>query len=131
MPERDPFDDLLDRARGDDAARQRTRERWLKQQAAEAATLPGTLLDLAEAGVGVGISTVDGRAHQGEISGIATEFVALRTGGGTVLIVVDAIVAVRPRASTQGTIASGDRPPPLDLTLQEALVDAAGDRSRV
>jgi hypothetical protein len=131
MPERDAFDDLLDRARADDAAQERARERWLKQQAAESATLAGTLLDLAEAGSPMAITTADGRTHQGEIVGIAAEFVALRSARGSVLIALDAVVSVRPRAAARTAVASGDRPPPLDLTLREALADAVDDRPRV
>src|SRR5207249_2288632 len=43
-----------------EAARSRTRERWLRQQAAEAARLSAVALDLAERGTPVTVSTTAG-----------------------------------------------------------------------
>ena len=127
----DPFDDLVDRARADDAARARSRERWLRQEAAESATLQGSLLDLAEAGATVLVTTVAGRSHRGEVTTVASDFVAVRTSGATVLVALDAIVSVRPDPSSRAAVASGDRPAPVDLVLREALADAAAERPRV
>ncbi|HWC38241.1 MAG TPA: hypothetical protein VG476_06920, partial [Acidimicrobiales bacterium] len=44
-------------ARASDAARGRSRERWLRRQAEEEATLPGIALDLAERGEAVVLKT--------------------------------------------------------------------------
>jgi len=52
-------------ARVDEAARRRSRERWLRRQAEEDATVAGVLADLLEAGRPVTVCSRTGRRHTG------------------------------------------------------------------
>jgi hypothetical protein len=115
--------------RADDAARSRTVERSLRQQAAEEATFAGTLVDLAEGGGAVAVQVTGGRQYRGVAMGVGRDFVAIRSDGGRLtLIALDAIAAVRP-AETR-TPASGSRRPGQRSMVQ--LLDlCAGDKPRV
>lgn len=73
----DPFTELADEAAAADAAGERARTRWLRQQAAEEATLAGTLLDLAESGATAAVQTASGRVHRGHVSRVGADFVAV------------------------------------------------------
>jgi hypothetical protein len=130
VAERDPFAELADRARAEAASRARRRERSLTQQAAEAATLAGTLLDLAEAGSPVVIRTAAGRTHRGDIVSVGRDYCRVAVAGGTVYVALGAVVAVRPERRHPSP-AAGDRPPPLDLHLGEALARLAPERPRI
>ena len=57
-------------ARVDDAARQRTRERWLLQQAEEGGRMAGVLCDLGERGTAVAVRTRAGRQHRGRVGAV-------------------------------------------------------------
>jgi hypothetical protein len=118
----DPFADLVDRARADEARRTRSRQRWLRQQAEEDAGLVGTLVDLAEAGLAVTVQTTSGRTHHGVLAAVATDFVVL----GGVVVPTAAIALLRAAATP-----TGDRPPPVELGLRELLAGASGHRPRV
>ena len=131
-PGDDELADLVDAARGREAALSRSRERWLRRQAEEEASLRGMLVDLAEGGVTVTIRTVAGRAHVGTVTAVARDFVVLRTAGGLgVHIVIDAVAIVRPEPGSSPVAATGDRPPPVDMSLPEVLSDATATRPRV
>lgn len=67
-------------ARVDEAARQRTRERWLRQQAEEGGTLAGVLCDLAERGTPVAVRTRAGHQHRGRVQAVGEDFVAVAAG---------------------------------------------------
>ncbi len=83
--------------RADDAARSRTVQRSLRQQAAEEATFAGTLLDLAEAGAAVAVQVTGGRQYRGVAAGVGRDFVAVRSDGGRLTLIAFAhIAAVRP-----------------------------------
>jgi hypothetical protein len=132
MPRRDPFAELVDRARTEGAAQARSRERWLRQQAEEEAELVGTMVDLAERGEPVMVRTTSGRRHQGTLVAVAVDFVVVRAlGGADTWIPLDAIAFVRPQRGRGASAAAGDRPPPLDVRLAELLAELAGDRPRV
>ncbi len=112
----------------DEAAASRARERWLRQQAGEEATLVGVLLDLAESGTGV-IMAVSGRRHHGTITAVAEDFCALREARPTDhLVAYAAISGVEPR---EGMAPAGDRARALDMTLREALATLVAERPRV
>ncbi len=116
-------------ARVDDAARQRARERWLREVAEQEATLPGVLADLAERRAGVSIA-VGRRRHHGLIDVIGADFVTLRTGGGTwVLLTMRALGVLRTAPSVEPTV--GDRVVATELCLADVLVELALDRERV
>lgn len=117
-------------ARVDERARERTREHWLRQQAAEDATFAGTLVDLAERGRPAGVQTVAGRSHQGSITAVGADFVLLRTmQGHDVLLPFDGITLLRPQPGEAETF--GDRTLTIDVLFTEALHELAADRPRV
>ena len=119
-------------ARVDEAARSRTRERWLRQQAVEDAHFAGVALDLAERGVGVVVRTTTGRSLHGRIVAVARDFCVVRPEGGTATFVALAAVAsVRPDPAERATEASSARPAPVDASLADVLARLVGDRPRV
>jgi hypothetical protein len=117
-------------ARVADAAERRARERWLARAAEEDATLVGVLTDLAERRLPVVVASCTGRRHQGAISAIGTDFVALRSAAGEqVLVSLEAIRSVR--TAPQVGEAWGDRATRAGLDLAGALAGLAADRERV
>ena len=115
-------------ARVDEAARRRSRERWLLQSAEEGGTLAGVLADLAERGVAVALRTSAGRRHGGRVRAIGADFVALDTvASGEVVVALAAISSVRTRP---GHAPAGDRPVHSDLRLAEVLAGLAAERER-
>jgi hypothetical protein len=122
-----------------DAARQRSRERWLRQQAIEAATMTGVLTDLAEQRAEVTLRT---RTHPfiGRMVGVARDFVVVEERSGAALMVATAhLASVSPLPGRRAGAApsydrgdpSGDRNPPLPILLVDALALLAADRSPV
>jgi hypothetical protein len=114
--------------RADAAAASRARERWLRQAADEEALVAGVLLDLAERAATVVVQGVAGRTHRGVVRAVGEDFVALRTGGGDVLLPFDAIGALR---ADGGPTGGGDRAHALDIAFAEAVAAVSGDRPRV
>lgn len=125
------WEDLLDEAKADAQMQARIRERWLRRQAAESATLVGTLLDLAESGVGVSISSMGGRRHDGTIVGLGTDVVVLADRGEHVAVRLSAVTLVRPHPGSATGLASGDRPAALDLGFIELLARVVDDEPEV
>jgi hypothetical protein len=128
------FADRLDRwvadARVDLVAAQRTRERWLQEVAAQEATLAGVLVDLAERGSAVTLSTAGGLRRPGAVAVVGADFVALRLAAGPdVLVALAAVAAVR-LLPVDDPVA-GDRIVAVHLTLAEVLREMAADRERV
>lgn len=124
----DPLLELLDRARAEQAGRGRSRERSLRQQAEEDATLAGTLLDLAERRSAVTVRTATGRTHHGAALAVGHDFVVVRGENGVdTFVALAAIATVRPYRAPP---ASGDRVPS-DTRLVDVLGAAAPDRPRV
>jgi hypothetical protein len=137
-------------ARAQDAAEARIRERWLRQAAEEEASFAGLLVDLAENGQPVSVTTISGRRHHGPIVAVGTDFVAIGGPDGRLTLVRTSVVAeVRPAAGRRGPPAASDRdgtgrgeagsdgtggPPPdedLGVTLAEVLAQAVANRPRV
>jgi len=119
--------------RTDLAARARSRERWLRQQAVEEARFAGLALDLAEHGEAVSVRTIQGRNHHGRIVAVATDFVVVqRTAGDRMvtLIALAAIALLRP-AHGRDHEPMGERTAAVDVTLAEALAGLVGDRPDV
>lgn len=115
------WEDLLDEAKADAQAQSRMRERWLRRQASESATFVGALLDLAESGAGLSVSTIGGRRHDGTVVGLGVDVVVLAERGEHIAVRAGAISFVRPHPGTEAGVASGDRPAALDLTFAELL----------
>lgn len=114
--------------RVDEAARQRSRERWLRQQAVEEATLVGVLTDLAERRTDVVASTRT-RQVTGRLLGVANDFFVVEDRDGTgVLVATEHLASVSAAARAD---ASGDRPAPLSMRLIDALGLLAADRGPI
>ena len=113
----------------DEAARRRTRERWLRIQAEEDASFAGTLVDLAERRQPA-VLDVAGEKLRGRLVGVGADFVAVRTDRRQdALIPFDAIEAVRPEPGAIDV--RGDRSPTLDVALHAVLGPIAADRPDV
>jgi hypothetical protein len=115
-------------ARVDEAATSRARERWLRQQAGEEATVAGLLLDLAERAEPVLVEIAGGRRHRSVVRGVAADFCALTGEGGDVLVAYAGITSVQ---TMDGDEPTGDRPHALDMTFAEALSLLVAERPRV
>jgi len=123
--------------RAEEAAGSRTRERWLRQQAAESATLAGTLVDLAERAEDVAVLTA-GRTLTGRLVGVGEDAAVLADRFGVTVVALSRVLAVRVasgagRAGVAGrrAPASGDRVPPGPWRLVDALDTLAAERSPV
>lgn len=113
----------------DEAARRRTRERWLRAQAEEESSLVGTLVDLAERERTV---TLDVGTHRvrGRVVGIGADFVAVRSDRGQdVLVRTAAIEVVRAEPGTPAVV--GDRAALVEVGLAGVLPALAAERPDV
>lgn len=133
-------------ARVREAADARVRERWLRAQAAEEASLAGILLSLAERRETVVVATVAGQRHRGVLTGVGEDFVAIRALSGTLTLMalsglgdvrvaehVAAAEHVAPPRPHARPAATGDRPVrgALGARLGDVLAQAAGGRPRI
>lgn len=117
-------------ARADEAARSRSRERWLRRQAEESSTFSGVLADLADRGRPLLFQSGGGRRHRGVIRALGHDFVAVQTDRGAhVLLASHGIRSVRPQAKE--TEALSGRTVQLDYRFAEAVAAVAEDRPRV
>ncbi len=88
------------------------------------------LLDLAERGSDVSVSTVGGRRHHGSILVIGADFLALRlTTGPELLLTLAGVGSVRTAPLADPAV--GERMYPTDLRLADVLMELAADRARV
>jgi hypothetical protein len=127
----DGFVRFLDEARAEEAARARSRERWLWQQTTEEARFAGALVDLMERGTPVNVRMTTGRVHHGTIRAVGLDFCVLHTTTGIDrYLALDALGWVRP-AQPAGPPATGDRPAPLDLGLAEFFGHLVDERPRM
>ncbi len=119
--------------RADAAAAARARERWLRQAAAEDATVAGVLLDIAERGDEVIATGIGGRVHRGAVRAIGEDFVVLRTAASDALVRVDALSTIRAERSfgDAAPVEGSTRPPALAIGFGDALGAVAVDRPRV
>jgi hypothetical protein len=131
-PVDDELDRLLDETRAVDAADARARERWLRRQAQEDARFAGVVLDLAEAGRGVTITTTAGRQHRGRFTLVAADCVVLRDEReGDVYLALGSIAVVTPDAEVAAGPGSGDREAASTATLLELLSELSAERPDV
>jgi hypothetical protein len=121
----------LDEARADVLAEERSRQRWLRQQAEQSAAFAGTLLALLERGVPVACATTSGALHRGRLTGVSGTVLALRTAGGRVWIRLDAITTVQAEHGHHLPPADDDRALPEDGGLAAILAALAEDRPRL
>ncbi len=119
-------------ARVDEAARARSRERWLRAQAEEEGSLAGVLADLGEAGAAVTVATRAGGRHGGIVRSVGADFVALAPAagpGGEVVVALAAVTAVRTGPGTRRV--AGDRRIDAALRLLDVIVGLAAEREQV
>lgn len=134
MTPSDPLLDVLDDARRSQAVRARQRERSLRGQVEEDATLVGTLLDLAERSTLVTVGTTTGRRHAGALNAVGIDWCAVRGDerASTTFLRLSSISTVRPGGTGRTwPVASGDRTAPVDLLLADLLARWAAERSEV
>lgn len=113
----------------DEAARQRTRQRWLRVQAEEEASTIGALVDLAERGRPVVLDVGEHRVR-GTIVGVGADFLALRSERDQdVLVRTDAVEVVR--AEPGGQVVIGDRTVLVEVALDAVVGPLAADRPEV
>ncbi len=124
-------------ARAQEAAEARVRERWLRQAAEDEASFAGLLVDLAEDGRPVSVTTVGGRRHHGPIVAVGADFVAVAgPENRLVLLRLAAVAEVRPgtgkrRAQAAAAAATGSGRQSRDVAMAEVLAQAAATRPRV
>jgi len=129
--------DEIDAWAGDERARAaadaRARERWLRQQAVEAADLHGLLLDLAEQAAPVVIALSNGRRHQGTIVGVGVDVATIDgPAGPRVHVAIGAITSVRAAAgSPRRSDRASSRAAPRTGRLAHLLAAEAGHQPRV
>jgi len=119
-------------ARVDEAARTRSRERWLRRQAEESGTLAGVLADLLEAGRAVVVHSRSGRIHRGTLRAVGADFVAVGGigAGGSALVALAAVASVRTPPGERRVV--GDRDAPASpVRLADVVAGMAADRERV
>jgi len=122
----------VDELLADQAARERTRQRWLQQQALESAQLSGVLLAMAESAATVTLLTVAGHQHQGTLTDVTADHCRIITvQGSVVLLRLSAVSVVTPDRSLRAAAAADDRPAPAGPRFAEALSDRAGERPEV
>ena len=116
-------------ARAREAADARVRERWLRAQAEEEASLAGLLLALAERREMVVITSAGGRRHRGTVTGVGGDFAVIEVAAGTTtLLSLAALADVRVVEGPPVTTGGGAE---LGVRLADVLAQAAGQRPRV
>lgn len=113
----------------DEAARQRARQRWLRVQAEEEASILGAIVDLAERGRPVVLDVADHRIR-GRIVGVGADFLALRSERDQDVLVRTAAVEVL-RAEPGGRAVIGDRTVLVEVALDAVVGPLAADRPDV
>jgi hypothetical protein len=104
------------------AAVRRQTARDLRDRAAELATWTGTLRDLAERGDAVVLHLEGGATRRGWLRAIGLDHLAITTEvGGTALVALASVRAVRPEPGVIASAATGDRAGSQDRTLLEAI----------
>ena len=122
--------ELIDDARHREAVASRSRQRWLRQQAEEDATLAGVFADALTNRAVLTVRTTTGRSHQGTVRQVGRDYVALDTEAGVVALTLDAVTAVRVEPSLRAEPPAGRRVG-ADLLLAEMLAEALADQPRV
>lgn len=114
----------------DEAARARSRRRWLENAATEEATLGGVLLDLAERRRPVTVRTLVGHHITGPIIAVGADFIAVADARlGDTLMPTTRIATVQPAPGDD--LPAGDRRHDVVLTFGDALMELAAERPEV
>lgn len=126
-------------ARARDAAEGRVRQRWLRTQAEEEATLHGFLLGLAEQAAEVTLRSGAGRSYAGPVASVGRDFVALGGEGRPLILVALADVATVtpvppsawPLAGPEPGADDPDAGGTLGVGMADLLAQAVGHRAGV
>jgi hypothetical protein len=114
----------------DEAARARSRRRWLENAATEEATLGGVLLDLAERRRPVIVRTLAGHRVAGSIIAVGADFVGVADARlGDTLMPTTRIATVQPAPGED--LPAGDRRHDVVLAFGDALTELAAERPEV
>jgi hypothetical protein len=135
-PPTGPTDADLLRLAGEEGARraaeERSRERWLRQQAREETSLWSVLRVAAEHEAEVGVRTTSGRSHLAAVHGLGADFCTLLAAHGhAVYVRLDAITAVSVTRRLALPAVGDERDDPDATRLLELLGDLAHERPRV
>lgn len=127
------LDSWLDELRSDAAVQTRRREQWLRRQAAEDATVAGVLVDYAEHGSVLAVTTRSGNRHVGRVRGAGALLVTLDVTGARVVIEVDEIDTFRALSTGErhALAPTGHRSRTETTTMSEVLAQAADERPEV
>ena len=114
----------------DEAARARSRRRWLENAATREATLGGVLLDLAERRRPVIVRTLAGHRVAGPIIAVGADFVGVADARlGDTLMPTTRIATVQPAPGDD--LPAGDRRHDVILAFGDALTELAAERPEV
>lgn len=114
----------------DEAARARSRRRWLEKAATEEATLGGVLLDLAERRRPVTLRTLAGHRVTGPVVAVGADFVGVRDPRvGDTLMPAHRIATVQPAPGDD--LPTGDRLHDVVLAFGDALMELAAEQPEV
>ena len=114
----------------DEAARARSRRRWLENAATEEATLGGVLLDLAERRRPVIVRTLAGHRVAGPITAVGADFVGVADARlGDTLMPTTRIATMQPAPGDD--LPAGDRRHDVVLAFGDALMELAAERPDV
>lgn len=118
--------------RAEEAAGARSRERWLREQAAGSATFTGTLVDLAEQRADVAI-VVGARTVTGRLVGVGRDGCVVAEASGAATVVPIARISALRLAGRRPALraAAGERSPAGLWTVTDALEALAADRAPV
>jgi hypothetical protein len=131
--DRDDLTRLVGDVRATDAARARSRERSLRQQATEDATLEGLLADLADEGAEVSVRLRSGASASGHIVGLGSDFFVLEGDavGPAVVVSRPAVSSVRRRPGDRGPDTTGDQARAQAVSLTAYLAGLAPEHPRL
>lgn len=123
---------LLDAERGSEAARARSTQRWIRQQAEEEARLSGVLLSAAEQRETITVRTTSARSHTGTVAGVGVDYAAVASAGGVLVYIALAAITVVQSDRALAPVPAGDaRTGPTAATLHDVLSQHAGERPDV
>ena len=115
--------------RASEAAAGRVRERWLRQQAVESASLAGLLLDAAEAGTAVECRLSSGRSLRGVVTALGRDFCVIDVARQQSVYVSTGVIA---QLRTDERIdPTGDRTRNFEVALDQVIRGLASERTRV
>lgn len=125
-----PPTDWFDDAAVDAAIAARRAQHDAAHRASESATWTGLLADLAEAAADVQVRTSAGTAHSGRLVAVAEDHLVVRSATAVTVVARAEVVTVQqPPTDRRRSPVGGERPAPLDRTLDEVLAAWAEDRA--